>query len=82
MTSVALFTVTRLEGIPRSTPLVHALILTAGLLATRLVMRVLDDRRRVIAETSVMVDENVIMIGATQRRRCTLNCSMHARPAG
>ena len=32
MTSVVLFTFTRLEGIPRSTPLVHALLLFFGLI--------------------------------------------------
>ena len=37
MTSVVLFTFTRLEGIPRSTPLVHALILIFGLILVRAV---------------------------------------------
>ena len=31
-TYLALFSLTRLDGIPRSTPLIHALLLTAGLL--------------------------------------------------
>ena len=34
-TSVVLFTLTRLEGIPRTTPILHVLILAAGLLITR-----------------------------------------------
>src|SRR5438105_873492 len=35
LTSLVLFTFTRLEGIPRSTPLIHALILAGGLLTAR-----------------------------------------------
>src|SRR5437868_11502745 len=35
MTAIVLFTLTRLDGIPRSVPAVHALILGAGLLASR-----------------------------------------------
>jgi len=35
MTCVVLFTFTRLDGIPRSTPLIHALLLGAGLIAAR-----------------------------------------------
>src|SRR5262249_7030791 len=34
-TYLALFSLTRLAGIPRSTPLIHALLLTAGLLGAR-----------------------------------------------
>src|SRR6267154_1120126 len=35
MTCVVLFTFTRLEGIPRSTPLIHALIFGAGVVTIR-----------------------------------------------
>jgi hypothetical protein len=35
ITATVLFTVTRLEGIPRSVPAIHALILAAGLIAYR-----------------------------------------------
>jgi hypothetical protein len=35
MTCILLFTFTRLDNIPRSTPLIHALILCAGLIAIR-----------------------------------------------
>jgi lipopolysaccharide/colanic/teichoic acid biosynthesis glycosyltransferase len=67
MTSVALFTITRLEGIPRSTPLIHALILAAGLIAARVVVRLLDDHGKVAGDTTIVADENVIMIGETQQ---------------
>jgi lipopolysaccharide/colanic/teichoic acid biosynthesis glycosyltransferase len=67
MTSVALFTLTRLEGIPRSTPLIHALILAAGLIAARLVVRLFDDRGKVASDRTNVAAENVIMIGETQQ---------------
>ena len=38
-TCLALFSLTRLDGIPRSTPLIHALLLTAGLLSARAFVR-------------------------------------------
>ena len=41
MTFVSLFTVTRLEGIPRSMPLTHGLLLAGGLIAARIVVRVI-----------------------------------------
>ena len=40
MTCTVLFTLTRLDGIPRSTPLTHGLLLAAGLLAARIVVRI------------------------------------------
>src|SRR5262249_47572640 len=41
-TTVVLFTFTRLEGIPRSTPVMQGLVLAAGLLLTRAVMALWD----------------------------------------
>src|SRR5262245_46705471 len=38
-TCLALFSLTRLDGIPRSTPLIHALLLTAGMLGARAFVR-------------------------------------------
>lgn len=49
MTCGALFTLTRLDGIPRSMPLIHGLLLAAGLIAARLIVRVVladDDHSR------------------------------------
>lgn len=40
MTCAVLFTLTRLDGIPRSTPLTHGLLLAAGLIAARFYVRV------------------------------------------
>ena len=44
-TCLALFSLTRLDGIPRSTPLIHALLLTAGLLSARAFVRMAHSDR-------------------------------------
>src|SRR5947208_14389522 len=44
VTCVVLFTITRLDGIPRSTPLIHGLLLTTGLLAGRMFVRFLRSK--------------------------------------
>jgi lipopolysaccharide/colanic/teichoic acid biosynthesis glycosyltransferase len=40
MTCALLFTLTRLDGIPRSTPLIHGMLLAAGLIAARIYVRI------------------------------------------
>ena len=45
LTYLALFSLTRLQGIPRSTPLIHALLLTAGLLSARAFVRAAHSNR-------------------------------------
>jgi lipopolysaccharide/colanic/teichoic acid biosynthesis glycosyltransferase len=65
LTCVVLFSLTRLEGIPRSTPIIHALILAAGLLAFRTFTRILannfDQTKR-----EGGVTEHVILIGSNR----------------
>ena len=46
MTCIVLFTVTRLNGIPRSTPVIHGLLLWAGLVASRALLNMASGRRR------------------------------------
>ncbi len=64
MTCAVLFTFTRLDNIPRSIPLIHALTLCAGLIAVRALARLRESdggvRRR---EAGI---EHVIMIGSTR----------------
>src|SRR6266446_3860690 len=65
MTFVALFTLTRLDGIPRSMPLTHGLLLAAGLIAARMVVRV------VFSQDTHPLDyhcrrERIILIGANR----------------
>jgi lipopolysaccharide/colanic/teichoic acid biosynthesis glycosyltransferase len=63
MTCVLLFTVTRLEGIPRSTPVIHALLFGAGLITTRAFAHVAG-RERKLAETPRHFEaEHIILIG-------------------
>src|ERR1700731_1277969 len=45
MTLAALFTLTRFDGIPRSTPLIHGLLLAGGLIGTRMVIRLTRGER-------------------------------------
>jgi len=64
MAAVVLFTFTRLEGIPRSTPLIYVFILATGLITARAIT-VLREKKN---GQSVRVDdtpaEHIIMIGA------------------
>jgi FlaA1/EpsC-like NDP-sugar epimerase len=65
MTCAVLFSLTRLEGIPRSTPIIHALVLAAGLATARTFMRVLDsDRTR--ASKRPAFSEHIVIIGSNQ----------------
>jgi lipopolysaccharide/colanic/teichoic acid biosynthesis glycosyltransferase len=67
LTSVAFFTVTRLEGIPRSTPLIHALILATGLITARIVARAFDENDpKTASGKTTASSENIIMVGANQ----------------
>jgi lipopolysaccharide/colanic/teichoic acid biosynthesis glycosyltransferase len=65
MICMALFGLTRLDGIPRSAPIIHSLLLATGLIAVRAVARMLiDDNTTEIEET--VVPEHVIMIGSNR----------------
>ncbi len=65
MTFVSLFTLTRLDGIPRSMPLTHGLLLAGGLIAARMVVRV------VFSQDKQPLDyhcrrERIILVGANR----------------
>jgi lipopolysaccharide/colanic/teichoic acid biosynthesis glycosyltransferase len=66
LTCVMLFTFTRLDGIPRSTPLIHASILTAGMILTRALFSVSDVDRRNNGSSKLAASENILMIGMTR----------------
>jgi lipopolysaccharide/colanic/teichoic acid biosynthesis glycosyltransferase len=72
-TSVVLFTLTRLEGIPRTTPILHVLILTAGLLITRTVMMVFDKPSQSANNTDPSTVEHIIMIGSSSLTSLYIN---------
>src|ERR1700733_12876347 len=67
LTSLVLFTFTRLEGIPRSTPILQFLILAAGLLIARTVMMLWDHDDQATADASKYLSaEHIIIIGTNR----------------
>ena len=65
LTTVALFTVTRLDGIPRSTPIYQALILAGGLVSIRAIIQARQNGSSATNGHNHVARENIIMIGAT-----------------
>jgi lipopolysaccharide/colanic/teichoic acid biosynthesis glycosyltransferase len=65
-TTVVLFTFTRLEGIPRSIPVMQGLVLAAGLLLTRGVMRLWDKDDQQVDAADHSTVEHIIMIGSSR----------------
>src|SRR5439155_26178779 len=63
MTCVVLFTFTRLEGIPRSTPVIHALILGAGLVTARALAHITNRNQRLANGHRHVASEHVVLIG-------------------
>jgi lipopolysaccharide/colanic/teichoic acid biosynthesis glycosyltransferase len=63
MTAIVLFTVTRLDGIPRSVPAIQALVLGAGLVAYRGLINLTERRRGHADQPRHAASENVILIG-------------------
>ena len=73
LTTLAMFATLRLEGIPRSTPIIHALILASGLIIYRVVLRMRHRDFTQEAEAADSATENIIIIG------CTRLSSLYAR---
>jgi lipopolysaccharide/colanic/teichoic acid biosynthesis glycosyltransferase len=66
MTCGVLFTLTRLDGIPRSMPLIHGLILAGGLLAARIVARIVLSEEENEPPGYQSRRERIILIGANR----------------
>lgn len=66
MILAVMFTFTRLQGIPRSTPLIHALLLMAGLIGARTLVRLFHSKVMAASNQSRRATENIMFIGATQ----------------
>src|SRR3974390_3441916 len=60
------FTVNRLEGIPRTAPLIHALILGTSLISVRAIAQALSNGAKSTKTRQNVALENIIVIGATQ----------------
>jgi lipopolysaccharide/colanic/teichoic acid biosynthesis glycosyltransferase len=65
MTCVVLFSLTRLEGIPRSTPIIHALVLAAGLITVRTFLRLFDNDLTSAGQRPAF-SEHIVMIGSNR----------------
>jgi lipopolysaccharide/colanic/teichoic acid biosynthesis glycosyltransferase len=65
MTLSVMFTITRLDGIPRSMPLIHGVLLAAGLIGARMVVRIVfsEDEE---SEDYHSCRERIIIIGANR----------------
>jgi lipopolysaccharide/colanic/teichoic acid biosynthesis glycosyltransferase len=66
MTTIVLFTVTRLEGVPRSVPAIQAAVLGTGLVASRGVLYLSEKRRCDRARPREATCQNVILIGLNE----------------
>lgn len=80
-TSLILFTLTRLEGIPRTTPILHVLILAAGLLITRNVKMVFDKPGQSANHNDPSTIEHIIMIGSSSLTSLYINLLRAYSPA-
>ena len=65
LTTVALFTFNRLDGIPRSAPIYQALILATSLVGIRAIIQALKNGSYAASGHGHDARENIIMIGAT-----------------
>ena len=66
MTIIALFSVTRLDGIPRSVPAIQALLLGSALVAYRLARSFAERRKHLPGRLQDPPTENVILIGLNE----------------
>jgi lipopolysaccharide/colanic/teichoic acid biosynthesis glycosyltransferase len=74
LTCVVLFTLTHLEGIPRSTPAIHALTLGAGLVTVRALGRITAKNRRPADPRSDPSGQHIIMIGLSDLSSLYMKC--------
>jgi lipopolysaccharide/colanic/teichoic acid biosynthesis glycosyltransferase len=65
MTLAALFTLTRFDGIPRSMPLIHGLLLAGGLIGTRMIIRTVRGEQEAAGGYAAR-SERIIVIGANR----------------
>jgi lipopolysaccharide/colanic/teichoic acid biosynthesis glycosyltransferase len=66
MTTITLFSVTRLDDIPRSVPAIQALLLGSGLVAFRISGSLIEARRHRSGRLQDAARENVILIGLNE----------------
>lgn len=84
-TSLFLFVFTRLEGVPRSTPLICGLVLGAGLIVDRAIARVYHQKLNTLKAKhyAIAAPQNlrrIILIGADRFSALTIKLLEHQRP--
>jgi lipopolysaccharide/colanic/teichoic acid biosynthesis glycosyltransferase len=65
-TYVVAFMLTRLDGIPRTTPIIHALLMLAGLVGIRIFTRLVEAKRTALAPRNDVATEHILMIGSNR----------------
>ena len=73
VTTLVLFSFTRLDGIPRSTPVIHALLLAAGLVGARAYLRMTLSERDAPAASAKCAVEHIIIIGSNRLSALYIN---------
>jgi lipopolysaccharide/colanic/teichoic acid biosynthesis glycosyltransferase len=63
MTTAALFSLTRLDGIPRSMPMIHGLLLAAGLILFRILLRIVFTQQEEVEDYNCR-RERIMLVGA------------------
>jgi FlaA1/EpsC-like NDP-sugar epimerase len=66
LTYVAVFSLTRLDGVPRSTPIIQALVLAAGLIGARISSRLFEAKRTALAPRIDLAAEHIQLIGSNR----------------
>jgi lipopolysaccharide/colanic/teichoic acid biosynthesis glycosyltransferase len=66
LTYVVVFTLTRLQGVPRSTPVIHALILVTGLIGMRISARLFEAKRTAPNPRGELARERILLIGSNR----------------
>jgi len=80
MTCLVLFSASRLEGIPRTTPFIHALLLTAGLISVRAIVRMRHREPGPSPAPAKAGPQNLIAIGATKMSSLYIDLLRHYAP--
>lgn len=80
MTCLVLFSTTRLEGIPRTTPLIHALLLAAGLISVRAMVRMRHREPGPPPTPAKGGPQNLIVIGSSKLSSLYIDLLRHYAP--
>lgn len=77
VTCLVLFTATRLDGVPRTTPLIHALLLAAGMIIARAYWRMRSveaSPMAPVAATGLEDAEHIVFIGSNRLSSLYIEC--------